>query len=439
MFQSQKEAAGKRNSRKFVVGYDLGREYAQISYCAMDESDPQTVSSVAGTEQYNIPVVLCKRKGVNQWYYGKEALRAAGEESGILVENLLVMAERGEDVLVEEEAFDPSALLALFVKRSLSLLGIHISFNQIEAIMFTVEELTPRMVQLLEKVAAGLQLKAHAVGQICIQSHQESFFAYTLHQEKELWKNDVMIFEYNETLKILRLECNRRTTPKVVFVEEKEYPQMERRVWSEDEERKQQQMAELDALFLYVAGECIQEKIVSTIFLLGDGFKESWAKDSLRLLCRNRRVFQGNNLYSKGACYGMLERLHPGDEWKEYVYLGKDKLKSNIGLKALRCGEDSYYAVLDAGTNWYEAEAEFDIILEDGSSVEFVITPLTGGNVSARPVSLEGLPERPKRTTRLNVHIEMAAVDQAVITIEDRGFGELFPSSGKAWTQTVTV
>ena len=67
MFQSQKEAAGKRNSRKFVVGYDLGREYAQISYCAMDESDPQTVSSVAGTEQYNIPVVLCKRKGVNQW------------------------------------------------------------------------------------------------------------------------------------------------------------------------------------------------------------------------------------------------------------------------------------------------------------------------------------------------------------------------------------
>ena len=53
--------------------------------------------------------------------------------------------------------------------------------------------------------------------------------------------------------------------------------------------------------------------------------------------------------------------------------------------------------------------------------------------------SLEGLPERPARTTRLNVHIEMTAVDQAAITVEDMGFGELFPSSGKAWTHNISV
>ena len=27
---------------------------------------------------------------------------------------------------------------------------------------------------------------------------------------------------------------------------------------------------------------------------------------------------------------------------REYVYLGEDKLKSNIGMRALRRGEDSY-------------------------------------------------------------------------------------------------
>ena len=135
----------------------------------------------------------------------------------------------------------------------------------------------------------------------------------------------------------------------------------------------------------------------------------------------------------------MMERIRPGREWKEYVYLGADKLKSNIGIRALRCGEDSYYAILDAGTNWYEASFEFDIILEEGNTLELVITPLTGGNVTSRLITLEGLPERPPRTTRLNIQIEMSAVNQAVVTVTDMGFGEIFKSSGKAWEQTITV
>lgn len=436
MFQGQKELAGKKNSRRIAVGYDLGTAFAQISYCGLEDTEPETVSAVTGTEQYNIPAVLCKRSGVGQWYYGKEAIKFAREENGILVEDLLALAERGEEVMVEGEAFDPVALLTLFVKRSMSLLNIRISLSQIDAFMFTVEELTPRIVDVLGKVAAGLQLKMQ---QICFQSHRESFYAYTLHQSRELWKNDVMIFEYNKHLKSLCLECNNRTTPKVVFIEQLDYPDMKRRIWQEEESERQRQMEELDQLFLDIARETLDGRNVSTIFLLGDGFKEGWAKESLKLLCKNRRVFQGNNLYSKGACYGMLERLNPSAVGKEHVYLGADKLKSNIGMKALRRGEDSYYAILDAGTNWYEAVSEFDVILESGNELDFVITPLTGGNVTSRTLTLEGLPQRPKRTTRLNIRIEMTAVDKAAVTIEDMGFGELVPSSGKAWTQTIPV
>ena len=101
MLQDKKDILGKKNSKKVVVGYDLGKNYAQISYCYMEETEPETVSAVTGTEQYNIPTVLCKRKGVGQWYYGKEALKFAREEEGILVEDLIALAERGEDVLVE--------------------------------------------------------------------------------------------------------------------------------------------------------------------------------------------------------------------------------------------------------------------------------------------------------------------------------------------------
>lgn len=434
MFTGQKEQTGKKN--KAVVGYDLGKMFSQISFCTLDGKEPETVSSVAGTEQYNIPTVLCKRSGVNQWFYGKEAVKYALEEDGFLVEDLVTLAERGEDVIVEGESFDPTALLTLFVKRSLSLLGMQLSLNQIEAVMFTVEDLTPRMVDVLSKVAGGLQLKA---GCIFFQSHLESFYYYILHQPAELWKYNVLIFDYNSTLKALCLECNKRTTPQVVFISRQVYPRIQRVVWSQEEQEKEQQRKELDREFLAAAEEELKNNMVFTIFLLGDGFKENWAQESLRFLCRNRRVFQGNNLYSKGACYGGMERLEPSEEGKKHVYLGNDKLKSNIGMKTLRRGEDSYFAILDAGTNWYEASADFDIILESGNTVDFIITPLTGEKVIDKPIQLEGLPERPKRTTRLRFHIEMSAVDQVTATIEDMGFGELFPSSGKGWTQTISV
>lgn len=135
----------------------------------------------------------------------------------------------------------------------------------------------------------------------------------------------------------------------------------------------------------------------------------------------------------------MLERLQPSEEGKKYVYLGADKLKSNIGMKVLRRGEDSYYAILDAGSNWYETVSDFDIILEDGDTVDLIITPLTGGDVTERQVHLPGIPDRPRATTRLNIHLEMTAVNQATVTVEDKGFGELFPSSGKAWSSTIMV
>ena len=367
---------GKKTGRRIAVGYDLCRKYAQISYCDLTEGEPETVSAVAGTEQYNIPAVLCKRAGVGQWYYGKEALNFAKQQEagGILVEDLLTLADRGEEVMVEGNAYDPVALLTLFVKRSLGLLGMHVPMAKIEAIMFTVEDLTPRMVDVLLRVAGGLSLEK---ANVSFQNHLESFYAYTLHQNKELFDG--------------------------------------------------------------IIKESLADRQVSTVFLIGDGFKEDWARESLRTLCRGRRVFQGNNLYSKGACYGMLERLSPSEKWKQYVYLGEDKLKSNVGMRALRNGQEAYFAVLDAGSSWYETSADYEVILESGDTVEFIITPLTGGKVMDRKVQLTGIPQRPRAATRLSVHLEMTSVNQANVTIEDLGFGELFPSSGKAWSSTITI
>lgn len=433
MFIGQKQQTGRR---KVVVGYDLGEIVSQISFCGVNGGEVETVSCVAGTEQYNIPTVLCKRSGVNQWFYGKEALKYIREGNGILVENLLTFAQRGEDVIVEGESFDPVSLLTLFVRRSLSLLGMYISLEQVEAYMFTVEDLNPRMVDVLGKVAGGLGLAAK---HIFFQSHVESFYYYMLYQPAELWKYDVLIFDYNNALKSVCMECNRRTSPQVVFIDSKEYPKIQRVIWPGKESEKEALKSSLEQQFGEVVKKELEGRIVSTVFLLGDGFKENWMGESLRILCRNRRVFQGNNLYSKGACSGALEKTEPGQEGRNYVYLGPDKLKANVGMKVLRRGEESYFAVLDGGVNWYEAVSDFEVILESGNSVEFKVTPLTGENASEREVVMEGLPERPRNTTRLKFHVEMSAPDRIIVTVEDMGFGEIFPSSGKGWTHTILI
>lgn len=434
MVKEQKGNQGKRNN-KVVIGYDLGNFFSQISYFEVGAQEPRTVSSVAGTEQYNIPTVLCKRIGVGQWFYGKEAIKNYGEE-GILVENLVEKALQGEEVLVEDATFDPVALLTLFVKRSLSLLTMQISMSQIEAFMFTVEELSPRMVEVLTKVVAGMQLKCN---KIYFQSHIESFYYYTLKQQQELWKNEVMVFEYNDKLRMLDFYCNRNTTPRVVLIQHMDFSEVGRYQWEQEEQLRLEQQKELDEQFGQICADCLEDRNVTTVYLIGDGFKEGWAKESLKILCRNRRVFQGNNLYSKGACYGVMEKQYPGELSSDYVYLGEDKLKSNIGMKALRHGEDSYLAILDAGVNWYEAKTDFDLILESGNSIPFVITPLTGEKIQEKSILLDGLPERPRGTTRLRIHAEMTAVDNLSLEIVDMGFGELFKSSGRGWSQSIQV
>ena len=171
-------------SEKVIVGYDLGNKYAQIScYVTGSEEEIRTLSSVAGSSVYTIPLALSKRQGVNQWFYGSEAIRYAGEEEGILVEHLLKLARDGEPVQIDGAPIDPVALLTLFLKRSLGLLSQVTNTERIGALMITCEELDHRMLEVLTAATEGLHLKTD---QICFQSHVESFYYYNLYQPEEL-------------------------------------------------------------------------------------------------------------------------------------------------------------------------------------------------------------------------------------------------------------
>lgn len=418
---------------KLIVGYDLGNDYSQISYCIAD-GEVETLSSVAGAEYFNIPTVLCKRENVNQWFYGKEAMRYAEENQGILVKDLLSLAVDGEEVQIEGKPFDPVALLTLFVKRSLGMLSPIASPDKIDALMITCEGLNHRMLEVLSQVVAGLKIK---LGQVNFQSHTESFYNYMIHQPEELWNRQALLCDYREnSIKIYRMECNKRTTPIATFIANEEYSFPAYEPMPEAETLRQEKMDRLDGELLELMNGVCENQLISSIYLIGENYSDEWMKESLRFMCRGRRVFQGSNLYSKGACYGMQERLFASDTGKSHVFLGNDKLKANIGMRILRRGTESYYALLDAGVNWFEAEQTMECYLQEGNEIELRITPLIGKNGKIAKIVLDDMAEG---LARLQIHLFFKEENCLVAEITDLGLGEIRLGTGHVWREEIEI
>ncbi|MBR4731921.1 MAG: hypothetical protein IK081_04045 [Lachnospiraceae bacterium] len=418
-------------NQKLIVGYDLGWDYAQISFCNAAGSPVETVSSVAGSEYFSIPTVLCKRPGVNQWFYGKEALQYAQENQGILVENLLQLAVDGESVQIDGGEYDPVALLTLFFKRSLGMLSSAAGTEKIEALMITCDQLDATVIAVLEKLSANLRLKTE---RIAWQSHQESYYDYLIHQQGELWKEPSILFHYQGNRMICyRMEFNRKTKPVVTFIhrEEEEFPS---KASLSGKEQEGNQI--LDRTFL----ELVQEKIgngrIASVYLIGDDFSEDWLKESLKFLCDRRRIFLGNNLFCKGACHGMLEHFHPSDVAGEYVFLGEDKLKSNIGMNVFRQGSSTYLPLLDAGTSWKKATTSLEFYLKGENVVELTATSLVGGGKTVLPIELDGLSGDMARI-RMTLYVKGEKLLHA--RFADLGFGEFRSAETRVWEKDVTL
>ena len=51
------------------LGIDISDKYTMLSIYQQHMTEPQTISTIMGSESYQIPMVLAKRKGVGQWFF----------------------------------------------------------------------------------------------------------------------------------------------------------------------------------------------------------------------------------------------------------------------------------------------------------------------------------------------------------------------------------
>ncbi len=420
---------------KYILGYDLNDSMSQISYFELNTSVPETVASDAEEERLGIPTVLSKRKGVAQWEFGNAAIRASEQGTATLVSQLMSFAAAGAKIEIEGEAYDATDLLILFVRRSLNLLSMILSPSDVEYMIFTVASLEGKLVDIVEKIANGMPVPRE---KIIIQTYEESIYYYLLHQPADLWERDVSVFDYSGPhLKAYELWMNRATEPVVAFVDRTDFKDIKMPKFMMKEEESMEKADRLDEIVLQLAHDYFANRNVGTVFLLGEGFEGSWCNKTLKFMCLGKRVFQGRNMYSKGACYCGKDKAQPCDLNRDYVFLGPDKLKFNLGLKMYVAGEEEYIAVADAGENWYDSGVTYDFVLGNAKSIPLLMTPLDGKGAENIEVELTGLPDRPPKASRLRLTVSFESERRMKIEVEDLGFGEFFPTTGRKWEKII--
>ncbi len=426
------------NEKKFIVGIDFRENTCQLSYGwergGRILQEPRTYSEIPGKEQFDQPMSLCWVPGKRQWYHASEAALHAADSGCVYISGLLPLAMENVPVAAGEKTYEARALLALYFGKCLKALCERAKEESAEekdscepdAIMFTVRKLDSGIIDLLEDVRRRLDLDA----KVYYQSMAGTFYDFALSQEASLREPATALAEYGTDgkLRFSRLIFNQHTRPVVSYMEEQEYAGL---VSESDEGRDQE--------FAGILKEALSGHRFSSVYLTGDGFQGNWMKRSTVVLCQGRRAFIGDNLFSRGAVYGAVYRLEKPPILKEYFFLDQNKLRTNVMIKAVNRGKEKLVPAVDAGMNWYEVHEKTELVLDGTAEIDLVLKPLTGEKELPYHIRLDRLPVREGRMTRVRLEFTMTAPDKMYIRMEDLGFGEIFPSSGLAWEQIVTL
>ena len=340
-----------QTNSKFYLGIDLNDQYAMISYFNTEMPEPQTASVIAGSEDYLIPLLLAKRKEMGQWYFGEEALKRAKKGELICIDNLLKRAVGAEKILIDGQTYQAQDLLALFLRKIMEIPSKLGNLQNCDKLVITVDKLTKENMKMFWNLLPKLGLNSK---QFMVIDHKESFYYFALNQDKTLWIHDIMLYDYDGIqLKYYHLNRNQKTIPQVISIFESKKTDME---------------SDVDKEFSKVVQTSMDNKVVSTVYLVGEGFNENWMKSSLSLLCRGRRVFAGKNLYTKGACYAA--KVSGDEENWPFVYMGENEMKFNLSLKVKDKGELSFLNLISAGKNWFESKGECEVIISGAYEID---------------------------------------------------------------------
>jgi hypothetical protein len=247
-----------------------------------------------------------------------------------------------------------------------------------------------------------------------------------------LWSNDVGLFHFDDNgFFYYRLSVNRRTKPMPVVVNKVNLSEEFSLAMLEEEG-----VEKFTFRFEKTANQLLFKRLTASLFFTGALVSGNWIDTTLKKLCVGRRVFKGQNLYTKGACYA-AKALNYG-EMKEYLLLTDEMITSTIELKVYQNAKDVNYPLAKLGTPWWQINETITVILDSTNELELTITNLLKREPIKEVLRIDGLMERENKTIRLSIQLHYVDRETAVLTVRDTGFGQFYDTTYRIWEQTLT-
>ena len=403
-----------------IIGLDLCDAYTRI--CCHDQE-----------KSWCIPTVICRKKDEDMWYVGEEAYayNLAGE--GIIVDKLIKMTRKDGTATLGGTKYTGLDLLKLYLKKVIKLQVEEFFCSQVKELVITMPETPVKLLDALMYCADALEIPRERVH---IISHTEAFVYYTLSQKKDVFANQVGVFDLSEdAFHYHELKVQRGLRKMTVVAEDEALEES----FNLDILDTPSGGKLADRILKSCAERLLQKKLFSSVFLTGKGFeRHDWAADSMKVLCSRRRVYIEPELFARGAAYKGVDYLQDKTVYP-FICICEGRLHSTVSMRVLHKDRESQLIVAAAGDNWYESRSSVDLIVDHQDYVEFLVTPMDPKQKRVVKILLEGFPKRPDRTTRIGVNVGFLDEKTMAVVLKDKGFGELFPASDAVVRQEVML
>ena len=416
-----------------ILGIDLCDDYSQISCYNTDRGEAESVNTSGNTSNQRIPTVVCKKRGADEWQIGEEAYRTALFGAGTMVDRLLKLARRGGTATIEGTKYRAPDLLTRYLHKLIGVARHNYGIERVDSLVITVHDMDGQFNDMLVAAAESAGIDRASVH---IFSHTEAYVYYVMSQQSDIWANAACLFDLREDgLFYYEMRVIRGRRPQVI---EATHEKLEDG-FSLDVLDTPSGERLGDAILSACAQRLLSKKIMNSVFLTGKGFNTTdWAPEFLKVVCSRRRVFASAQLFSHGAAIAAYDLTQ---ETGSYPYLlsCEGRISSTLSVYAVYGGRREQIVLASAGTNWYEARASVDFILDDVDALELIVAPVGSARVEKVNLSLDELPARPNKTTRIELILSFISEKCMTVRVIDRGFGELFPGTGTVIRQDYMI
>lgn len=419
--------------------------------CRMSWYNPETQSIQVLSEDPNgstgIPCVLGLDTRMMKWYTGEDAKELEGRGGCVVLNQLVTLFHRGYSLQAGKERYSSDELLQEYLKGILTKAlkyarrGVSLSeteeslFRTIKSLVLCIEDMDIAEADRIRRIGSQLGL---AVESVHLYNRQECFMYYLMSQKHEIWSNVSYLFDYRSSglfcYELSVIKGLHPLTAQATRTKIEEAPPLEmiREGGQESEDA--------DRWLAGMAGKKMTGKIVSSVILTGEGFsKLEWARQFIRQIYsqKSRKVYQVENIYEMGAAFAAYHMAN-GQKQFPYLCICEGRISTTVSLMT---GEErkETLVLVQSGMNGYEARASLVLNIIEQKNLDLYVRN-TGATESYRlPLNLAEFMEDGRERTRIRLSLVFPKEDTMLVRVEDLGFGEFYPSTGKIITQRYTV